>query len=299
MLYNAVVLCDATMADLDIPEARPLNDPPTDGVTKLSYLQDTSRLASTSWDGTVRVHDTAENKCLVAHSMDSGPLFSFSYQDSLLFTGGMDGSIRKFDVNSSKQQATLVGKHKNSSNDSSDKASCSCLAVVAPGMIASAGWHQQFHIWDLRQQSPVVSVDLPGKAFSMDHHRHHGDGGVFESTWIAIATSGRRTCFIDVRSMTSTENPTTAKLIVNRESTLKYQTRCVRFLPDGTGIAVGCIEGRVAIENLEELGQKDIKNFAFKCHRDGDLVYPVNAIDFHPGYGTFATGGADGTVGTV
>jgi len=27
-----------------------------------------------------------------------------------------------------------------------------------------------------------------------------------------------------------------------------------------------------------------------------DLVYPVNALAFHPTYGTFASGGADGTI---
>lgn len=292
--------CNRIMADnIEIPEAKPLNDPPTDGITKLCYLQHTSKLASTSWDGSVRVHDTIENKLLLNHSMDSGPLFSFSYQNSMLFTGGMDGSIRKFDMNSSKQQATLVGKQK-ANADGSDKASCSCLAVIAPGLVASAGWHQQFHLWDLRQQSPVATVDLPGKAFAMDYTSKTGDGGMpADSSWVAIATSGRRTCFIDVRTMQEDTTATpSADLILDRESTLKYQSRCVRFLPDAGGIAIGSIEGRAAIENLEELGRKEIKNFAFKCHRDGDLVYPVNSIDFHPGFGTFVTGGGDGTVGT-
>lgn len=35
-----------------------------------------------------------------------------------------------------------------------------------------------------------------------------------------------------------------------------------------------------------------------QCHRSSDLVYPVNAIAFHPIHGTFATGGCDGTVFT-
>ncbi|CAM9860904.1 unnamed protein product, partial [Laminaria digitata] len=33
--------------------------------------------------------------------------------------------------------------------------------------------------------------------------------------------------------------------------------------------------------------------YAFKCHRKGDQVFPVNAMAFHPVYGTFATGGCD------
>lgn len=36
------------------------------------------------------------------------------------------------------------------------------------------------------------------------------------------------------------------------------------------------------------------KNFVFKCHRDGNNVHSVNAIDFHH-YGTFCTAGSDGT----
>ncbi|KAA8536272.1 hypothetical protein F0562_028750 [Nyssa sinensis] len=85
-----------------------------------------------------------------------------------------------------------------------------------------------------------------------------------------------------------------------RESSLKYQTRCVRCYPNGTGYALSSVEGRVAMEffDLSEAGQS--KKYAFKCHRKSeagrDIVYPVNAIAFHPIYGTFATGGCDGYV---
>ncbi len=51
---------------------------------------------------------------------------------------------------------------------------------------------------------------------------------------------------------------------------------------------------RYVAEKLQE------RKYAFKCHRskvDGiDTVYPVNSIAFHPVHGTFATGGADGSV---
>ena len=32
------------------------------------------------------------------------------------------------------------------------------------------------------------------------------------------------------------------------------------------------------------------------CTRRADTVYPVNTIAFHPLFGTFATGGCDGSV---
>ncbi|GMH17926.1 hypothetical protein Nepgr_019767 [Nepenthes gracilis] len=43
-----------------------------------------------------------------------------------------------------------------------------------------------------------------------------------------------------------------------------------------------------------------VGTYAFKCHQKSeagrDIVSPVNAITFHPIYGTFATGGCDGIV---
>ena len=44
------------------------------------------------------------------------------------------------------------------------------------------------------------------------------------------------------------------------------------------------------------------EKYAFKCHRafdpstNQDIVYPVNALAFHPIHGTFASGGGDGVV---
>jgi hypothetical protein len=43
---------------------------------------------------------------------------------------------------------------------------------------------------------------------------------------------------------------------------------------------VGSIEGRVAVHHVEEALQA--KNFTFKCHRDGNDIYSVNSIAFHP-----------------
>jgi mRNA export factor len=63
-------------------------------------------------------------------------------------------------------------------------------------------------------------------------------------------------------------------------SPLKYQTRCVATFPDKQGFLVGSIEGRVAVQHIDEAQQS--KNFTFKCHRDNNDIYAVNAISFHP-----------------
>jgi len=74
----------------------------------------------------------------------------------------------------------------------------------------------------------------------------------------------------------------------------------VKVFPDQTAYAVGSIEGRVGVEYFK--ADPDSKSkFAFRCHRSKDkdgneVINPVNAIAFHPTYGTFATGGCDGLV---
>lgn len=79
------------------------------------------------------------------------------------------------------------------------------------------------------------------------------------------------------------------------ESPLKYQSRCVANFPDRSGFCLGSIEGRVAVQHVDPVNQQ--KNFAFKCHRDNTNsdIWAVNAIAFHPKFGTFATMGADGS----
>ncbi len=79
-------------------EIESLPSPPTDGVTRLSYLPATSAssslLASSSWDGSVRIHDTLAKTAVLSHVMDAGPLLSLATPAGAtsVVTGGLDGS---------------------------------------------------------------------------------------------------------------------------------------------------------------------------------------------------------------
>jgi len=311
------------------PEVRLLDKFP-DGISALSYLPKSasshnngkSLLASTSWDGAVRVHDTwsdrsSDSPLLLAHNMESGPLLSLGVmggsspaEAATIVTGGLDGSIKSFDISTSTVQSIGshgVGSDSIVSGDTNTNIgnACSCLCAMGDAdhpskVVASASWNRQLCIWDLRQENNKKASSqllLPGKAFSMDVD--------VSRNRIIVATSGRRTCVYDLRMMKE-ENTCTLEAVLERESSLKFQTRCVRFFPDGHGFCLGSIEGRVGVEFLDDLADERMlsvtekpKKYAFKCHRDSNsgLVYPVNAIDFHPiQRQTFATGGCDGTV---
>lgn len=50
----------------------------------------------------------------------------------------------------------------------------------------------------------------------------------------------------------------------HRESSLKYQTRCVTSYPDGAGYALGSVEGRVAMEFYDTRPEAQANKYAFK-----------------------------------
>lgn len=148
----------------------------------------------------------------------------------------------------------------------------------------SGGWDGAVKVWDIRNgnNAKIHEAAVAGKVFGMDLRSHV----------LVVATSGREVVVYDLRNF---NHP-----LETRESPLKYQTRCVRVFPSLDGYAMGSIEGRVALEYFGDASAEKKRSYAFKCHRgkvdDHVVVYPVNAIAFHPTLGTFATGGCDGVV---
>ncbi|BES98486.1 Mitotic checkpoint protein [Nesidiocoris tenuis] len=107
-----------------------------------------------------------------------------------------------------------------------------------------------------------------------------------------VGTAGRKVGVWDLR------NPN--YILQRRESSLKYQTRCIKAFPNKTGYVISSIEGRVAVEYLDSNPEVQKNKYAFKCHRIKDngieKIYPVNTICFHPKHQTFASGGSDGFI---
>lgn len=102
---------------------------------------------------------------------------------------------------------------------------------------------------------------------------------------LLVATAGRHIYLYDTRSLS---HP-----LQKRESSLKYQTRSVKFFPSGDGFVCASIEGRVAVDFVDPSAEVQQSRYAFKCHRQStssdpatgspmEIVYPVNAVAYHP-----------------
>ncbi|OMH86138.1 Protein RAE1 [Zancudomyces culisetae] len=131
--------------------------------------------------------------------------------------------------------------------------------------------------WDLRTQNPIGTVQLPERCYTMDVNH----------PLMVVGTADRHLVVIDLN------NPTVP--FKSYLSPLKFQTRTVSCFPSKDGFAIGSIEGRVAIQYIQDSAKSN--EFSFKCHRDtSNNVFAVNCISHHPLFGTFSTAGSDGNI---
>ena len=174
------------------------------------------------------------------------------------------------------QQTTQVAAH--------DESISSVVATEHNGspLLITGSWDKTVKYWDLRQQSPIGSLACQNKVYTMSTRNQ----------LLVIGTADRYINAVELR------NPTQFYKTV--QSPLKWQTRVVTTFMEANGYAIGSIEGRCAIQYVEE--RDSGANFSFKCHRqtpsssrDPSNVFAVNAISVHPVHGTFSTAGSDGT----
>ncbi|KAI9226396.1 MAG: mitotic checkpoint protein BUB3-like protein [Piptocephalis tieghemiana] len=260
-----------TAADFQLPE------PPKDGISTVQFSPSSSLVAAASWDGKVHVYEVGAGGKRQELGHPSAVLSStFTDSDRTLVSGGLDRALRSWDVETGQSNTLLHHE---------DAIRC-VYHSPEHQVTCSAGWDARLKLVDPRSSSSSSSsttLELPAKAFAMS--------GV--GNRVVVATAERHVYVYDLRSTKEPEQ--------RRESSLRYQTRSLRCMPSGEGYASGSIEGRVSVEFFDPDQEIQAKKYAFKCHRqtgsDGvDVVYPVNALAFHPIHGTFASGGSDGLV---
>jgi mRNA export factor len=269
----------ASQTQGDLKQDVALSDPPTDSISDIAFSPAPNGpdfLAVASWDNKVRIYEIAANgQSQGRHAYEhSQPVLNcdFSKDGTKLVSAGADKNVKVCDLAS--QQDIIAGTH--------DQPVRSVRFFEANGtpMIASGSWDKTVKYWDMRQQGPAASVQCQDRVYTMD----------VKNNLCVVGTADRYINVIDLK------NPT--KFYKTLQSPLKWQTRVVSCFADSAGFAIGSIEGRCAIQYVEE---KDASlNFSFKCHRDPPQnnvtnVHAVNDISFHPEHGTFSTAGSDGT----
>lgn len=245
----------------------------TDGISDLSFSPAADFLAATSWDNQLRIWEVLpsnQGTPKAAHSHDLPALCcAWSRDGTKVFSGGADKMIRMMDITTG--QSSPLPAH-----DMPIK-SLRWMSTTNAQALVSGSWDKTIKYWDLRSPNPVGVVNLPERCYSMDIN---GD-------LLVVATAERNICIINLN------NP--MQIFKNIPSPLKWQTRVVSCFHDGTGFAVGSIEGRCGLHWIEE--KQPSQNFAFRCHRDNsNNASAVNSISFHPQYGTFTTAGSDGCI---
>lgn len=252
-----------------------LQDCPRELISAVKFGPNSNQfLLASSWDGSVRLYDIKNNAMRNRYNHQA-PVLDCCFKDNgSCWSGGLDCQVRAYDFNTSAG-SILVGRH-----DGAIK----CIEFSPEvNAVISGGWDSLVKVWDPRSNSADGTYNQPDKVYTM----------ALCGMKLIVGTAGRRVVVWDLRNMGYPEQ--------RRESSLKYQTRCIRCFPNHQGYALSSIEGRVAVEYLDPSPEYQKKKYAFKCHRikenNGvESIYPVNAIAFHSGYNTFATGGSDGYV---
>ncbi|GMH40308.1 hypothetical protein BSKO_08212 [Bryopsis sp. KO-2023] len=250
--------------------------PPSDGISSIAFSPSANHMAATSWDETVRVWEVSASqwgggavqsqaKLMQKHS--SPVLCSgWSNTGSHVFFGGTDGQVKMWDL--ATNQCQQVGQHSGGVK--------SLFFIPEHQQLLTGSWDKTLKYWDLRTPNPTFSYSLPERCYAMD----------VRGELMVVGTANRQILIFSIRSPTSPQKQIT--------SPLKWQTRCITCFADQKGYFVGSIEGRVAVQNLDEITATQ-KNFTFKCHRQNTSeVYAVNSIAVHPSLGSFVTAGSDG-----
>ncbi|KAI0478469.1 WD40-repeat-containing domain protein [Xylariaceae sp. FL0804] len=299
-----------------------LSQPPSDAISALAFAPNSpSRLLVSSWDKKVYLYDTSaaassssssepppgdgdgendqpQHGALLGTFEHRAPVMDvcFGAGDDEAFAAGMDWRVTRLDLASGEQ--TVLSTH-----------AAPVRRVVYSrehSLLVSASWDSTLHVHDASDAGRApLAVPLPGKPHAM----------AASPSKVVVAMTSRLVHIYDLVALAAAlreagPDAPAPQPWQQRESSLKFLTRAVAAMPSDAGYATSSIEGRVAVEFFDASAESQARKYAFKCHRQQqqataetpsssgptDVVFPVNALAFHPAYGTFASGGGDATV---
>ncbi|KIN00479.1 hypothetical protein OIDMADRAFT_200024 [Oidiodendron maius Zn] len=271
-----------------------LSNPPNDAVSSVQFAPNSpTRLLVSSWDKHVYLYETHGEEAggkLIEKYEHRAPVLDvcFGVDDNEAFSAGMDWQVKR--INLETREQIVLGAH--------GAPVKSVVYSKEHSLLISASWDCTLHFHDLRNpDKEPIKIALPQKPHSLS----------ITPTKLVVAMSARLLYIYELQNPLlapdATNGSSGLKPWQQRESSLKFMTRAVACMPNDDGYATSSIEGRVAVEWFDPSPDSQARKYAFKCHRQPDpenegtdIVYPVNALAFHPTFGTFASGGGDGIV---
>lgn len=264
-----------------------LSSLPDDSISHIRWSTTSNPLllAAGSWDKTLRIWklttsigNTLSADMVYCFKQDAPVLCSVFTNDSTkLFGGGCSNSVLAYDLNNPGAPGVVIARHQ--------KPVTGAHWSQQFNLLITCSWDGCLNMWDGRQERPAWSENLGGKIFASD----------FKNNVICVADSNNK---VNAWNLESLQRPNSR---ITMDSSLKLQIRALSIFPENNayaGVAYSSIGGRCVINYFLEEHRKS--NFSFRCHRQdqpgkGLYSYAVNAIDFHTVYGTFVSGGGDGT----
>ncbi|KAI9217717.1 WD40-repeat-containing domain protein [Blastocladiella britannica] len=248
--------------------------PPEDSISALHWSPASEHLAASSWAGDVRVWgvDGQGNANPVAQFRSDGPVLDCRWNKAgnAIASAGSDGKALLFDVTT--QQTRQVGAH------DAPIRHVRWFEENNANILVTGSWDKTVRYWDLRQPTPIGHIQCAERVYCMD----------LVGSALVVGTANRTMHIVHMG------NPT--QIYRTFESSLKWQLRTLAIYPNQKLFAIGSVEGRVAIQAVDEANATS--DFTFRCHRDQSTtppkVYAINSIVTHPVYGTVGTAGSDG-----
>ncbi|GAU43228.1 hypothetical protein TSUD_241180 [Trifolium subterraneum] len=249
----------------------PLEIPIGDAISRIQFAPNSNNLLISSWDSNLRLYDF-DGSVLRLEAPSEAALLDCCFQqdDSVAFTVASDGFIRRYDLHSGIIDP--MGNH-------DDMATCigysneTCLLITS-------GFDKRLLSWDNRTKKHFsLSMTLDAEIDSMSLNGFKVTVGIGASAHV-----------YDLRKF---DKPN-----LSMEPCNGTQLRCVSSIPYAEGLAVGSVDGRVALHVSSSSNSNDI-GYTFRCHpksKDGQHhLAPVNAIAFSPLVsGAFVTGDDEG-----
>lgn len=140
------------------------------------------------------------------------------------FSGGADKTVKILDLSSG--QTMSFAAH--------DQAVRSMRWVSAGNVqaLVTGSWDKTIKYWDLRSPQPLATVQLPERCYAMDS----------ASDLLVVGTAERHVLIFNLA------NP--GQPFKTMQSPLKWQTRTIACFNNGSGFAIGSIEGRVGLQYI-------------------------------------------------